>query len=506
MKKLLIITTAALLSLTMSAQQRETEARDSAKIYFSQAKYNVDLSLKGNKKEMDRICKTLEKALQEGKVEKLAIEGTASPEGGYEYNLQLTKNRADAIIKYITDRYDIPERKIESIGSGVAWDGLRDAVAKISGKNMDQETREGILDIIDNEPETKTVGGRIVTNRLNVLKAYKGGAPYQWLFANIFPNLRSGVSLYLFLYPVPEDQMPQYLAQKAKDDAEAAAAAAAEAERQAARNADHGTAVDGGMPAEEAKEEEEELVVAPAAVPVPAEKNFFMAVKTNLLYDAATVPNIGVEFYLKDNWSISAMMGFAWWNTKKSHLWVRDHGVEIEARKWLGALAEEKPLQGHHVGPYVMAQTYDYQLSGKLKKIGIDDPMKGYGYQSKVSYGAGVSYGYSLPVAKRLNIDFEIGVGFLLGRGYEYTTNSLQYTLNQNDPDGRSYLLTNGKTDAAATNVQKEWYKASAPGTHHSPFVTPADENGQSWLWWVGPTKVGITLVWLIGNGNENKK
>ena len=37
-------------------------------------------------------------------------------------------------------------------------------------------------------------------------------------------------------------------------------------------------------------------------LPVQERKPFYMAVKTNMLYDAFLVPNIGVEFYLGDYW------------------------------------------------------------------------------------------------------------------------------------------------------------------------------------------------------------
>ncbi len=192
-------------------------------------------------------------------------------------------------------------------------------------------------------------------------------------------------------------------------------------------------------------------------------------------------------------------MDCAWWNTKNSHMWLRHFGGEIEARKYFGKLAEEKPFQGHHVGVYATAQTYDYLLAGKLAKaagiLNYDD-LVGYGYLSPISGGAGVSYGFSLPIAKRLNLDFEVALGALVGKGYEYRTNTIDYSLDKNAPN---YLEVNkDNTDL--------WYKKQAEGVHKSPFVTPADANGQSTLWWVGPTRIGVTLVYLIGKDNYNSK
>ena len=77
----------------------------------------------------------------------------------------------------------------------------------------------------------------------------------------------------------------------------------------------------------------------------------------------------------------------------------------------------------------------------------------------RCNYMAGIEYGYSLPVGRRLNIDFTLGLGYLGGKVIRYV------------PSGNFYL----------------WQK-----TNHFN--------------WVGPTKVEISLVWLIGCGNYNRK
>lgn len=42
-------------------------------------------------------------------------------------------------------------------------------------------------------------------------------------------------------------------------------------------------------------------------------KPFYMALKTNMLYDVLAVPNIGLEFYLGKNWSIAGNWMYGWW-------------------------------------------------------------------------------------------------------------------------------------------------------------------------------------------------
>lgn len=73
--------------------------------------------------------------------------------------------------------------------------------------------------------------------------------------------------------------------------------------------------------------------------------------------------------------------------------------------------------------------------------------------------GGGVAYGYSLPVGHRFNVDFTLGIGYLGGS-----------------------------------------YKEYIPLDGHYVWQTTKNRR------WFGPTKAGISLVWLIGRGNYNEK
>lgn len=173
---------------------------------------------------------------------------------------------------------------------------------------------------------------------------------------------------------------------------------------------------------------------------------FYMAVKTNMLYDLALVPNIGLEFYLGHNLSIAGNWMYSWWKSDPKAWYWRTYGGDLALRWWFGGKAQEKPLQGHHIGLYGQIVTYDFETGGM-------------GYLGdKWTYGGGLEYGYSLPVAKRLNIDFTLGVGYL---GGEY----------------KEYLPIDGHYVWQATKMRH----------------------------WFGPTKAEISLSWLIGCGNYNK-
>ncbi|MBO5809128.1 MAG: DUF3575 domain-containing protein, partial [Bacteroidales bacterium] len=137
-------------------------------------------------------------------------------------------------------------------------------------------------------------------------------------------------------------------------------------------------------------------------------KPFYMAVKTNMLYDLALVPNIGLEFYLGKNISVAGNWMYSWWKNDRIAWYWRTYGGDLAVRYWFGPDAEKKPLSGHHVGVYGQIITYDFETGGR-------------GYLGdRWSYAGGIEYGYSLPLARRLNIDFNLGVGYLGGEFKEY--------------------------------------------------------------------------------------
>ncbi len=207
---------------------------------------------------------------------------------------------------------------------------------------------------------------------------------------------------------------------------------------------------------ERARLEAEERARREAEAAIPKEpKKFYMALKTNLLYDLLLVPNIGAEFHLGKGWTIGADAAYAWWDNAKRNRYWRIYGGDFTIRKYLGRRAAAKPLTGHHLGIYGQALIYDFEcggtgyMGGKPKTTLLDD----------MHWGAGLEYGYALPIARRLNLDFTIGIGYLGGEVREYK------------PMNGGYV-----------------------------------EQSRKRRNFIGPTKAEISLVWLIGYGNYNER
>lgn len=172
----------------------------------------------------------------------------------------------------------------------------------------------------------------------------------------------------------------------------------------------------------------------------------YFALKSNLLYDALLVPNLSLEASIGSGWTLGAGGMLAWWSKDAKHRYWRIYGGDLEIRKYFGTLSKSKPLQGHHLGIYGDFLTYDFEFGAK-------------GYQSKATYAAGFKYGYSHPIANRLNLDFALGIGYL-------------------HSNYKTYVPRDGCYVYQETKKRK----------------------------WLGPTQAEISLVWLLGKGNTNKK
>ncbi len=174
-----------------------------------------------------------------------------------------------------------------------------------------------------------------------------------------------------------------------------------------------------------------------------------IALKTNLLYDVALVPNVGLEVSLSNHLSVAANWMYAWWSIDTKHYYWRIYGGDLEMKYWLkGSDKTGRKFTGHHIGAYCGILTYDFETGGR-------------GYQGKRwSHMAGLSYGYAIPISSRLNFDFNLGIGYLGGEYYEYDYNDV----------ARRYIWQQTK--------KRHWF---------------------------GPTKAEVSLVWLLGKQDNNK-
>lgn len=388
---------------------------DSVYISFRQSHIDVDRDFESNGQRLDSIFSRLTQAdtvtHTRRSLRGVSVVGAASPEGSVSFNRWLSERRADAIFDIFRSRGFATDTLASFTFLGRDWEGLRQSVLA----DGEVPSRAAVLSLLDDIVEHPAT----VANPLQRLKAIDGGVPYQYLYRRHFPALRRSALV------VEYDQWPVVATIPSVPAA---------------------IANSGILP--------REPEIEPVALPAPR-RPWYMALKTNMLLDALLVPNIGAEIYVGRGFSITADWMYGWWDKDPRHDYWRLYGGMAGARWYFGGEAARKPLQGHHIGIFAGAVTWDFELGGTGYMGG--SPGQNLWYQC-TPFGA-VEYGYSLPVAHRLNIDFSIAIGYLGGKYLKYMPKDGYY----------------------------EWQS-----THR--------------LHWVGPVKAEISLVWLIGRGNTNTK
>ena len=401
-KSILLLTMLLALCLGSEAQTFTRSPQKSIvgiDVHFRHDNYTLDRTYMGNGQSLQRFAQVVDSIGIE-RIDSVVIVSQSSPEGVYEYNLRLSQRRANTMRSYIQENHADLNDKVFIHPDGESWQQLRQYV--IEDTKLKDSTKEKILAIIDADINVGTKKWRM--EQLPV---------YRYLLTTYYRRIRNSAFciLYYSEIPVPEPE-----------------------------------------PTPEPEPEPEPIPEpTPEPEPQPQERTL-LAIKSNLLYDAVLIPNIGIEVYLGSNYSLSANWAYSWWNNNRADWWWRYYGGEVAIRRYFGKGTAKESFTGHHAGIYASMFTYDFEMGKKGYMAGIP----GGNIWDKANYAAGIEYGYSLPIAGRLNIDFAIGVGYMWGEYREYK------------PIDGCYV----------------WQATKSRN-------------------YFGPTKAEVSLVWLLGRGNK---
>jgi len=392
-------------------------------INFRQSKWNIDRSFGNNTTVLDSINRFFTTIRNDSiyRLRHVSFTASASPEGSLKFNRFLSEQRAQSLFNYLNKHGYLNDEEKTFRFLGRDWEG----VLRLAESDEAIPYREETMVLLRSIAAEKQQTGIEPARSLERLKRLRYGEPYLYLYRNLFPAVRASqlvigydrVSL-VVAAPQPEEGMAT-------------------------------THIDS-------------IIAAPtdtvtdtiAVVPDKPCRPFYMDVRSNMLFDALALPNIGVEFYLGNRLSIGGNWLYAWWSRNARHRYWRAYGGELFSRRWFGSAAHGKPLTGHHLGIYGQIYTYDFEWGGKGEMGG----KPGSNLWEKAQWGAGIEYGYSFPVGRRINIDCSLGLGYTTGYYHTYKPVDTHYV----------------------------WQS-----THRRK--------------WFGPTKAEISLVWLIGCNNYNR-
>ena len=122
------------------------------------------------------------------------------------------------------------------------------------------------------------------------------------------------------------------------------------------------------------------------------------ALKSNLLYDATTTINLGVEFAFNDTYTLDLSGNYNGWKFGGGKQWCH-WLIQPEARYWF-----DTKFDGHFVG--VHAHVAGFNVAG-LKMFGTKDVR----HQGHLG-GAGITYGYNWRLNDRWHLEAAVGVGY----------------------------------------------------------------------------------------------
>ena len=227
----------------------------------------------------------------------------------------------------------------------------------------------------------------------------------------------------------------------AATDADTEARRKAEAERLAAeKRAEQERLAEEQRKAEEArlaaeKAEAEKAAQQNTLADTPSEtkitNDYHLSLRANLLRWATLTPDLGLEWRICPSWGIAVNGSWTSWswsdNYRRYALWE----VAPEVRYYMG---EKKAW---YVGAMFKAGEFNYKLSGTGKQGDL--------------MGGGITAGYQLRLNKALNLDFNLGLGYL-------------------NADFEKYEVIDG-VRVRRGNETKDWW---------------------------GPINAGVTLVWKI--------
>lgn len=338
----------------------------------------------------------------------IRVVGMASPEGPERRNETLARQRAEAIRNYIASHWPAFADAVSVTIESEAWADFRAAVQADTQQSENENRR--VLDIIDSaaSPDAKEAA----------LRKLPG---WQRYYRSLFPDYRVA------------SVVPDFVSERFRlSDSELLL-----------------SDFDSEMAAPAISLHPDQLHVAQltgqnregAQRRYGAQKRTILAVKTNLLYDAATLLNYAIEIPLGKQFSLAWEHYSPWWVLRNNRICIQYLTLGGEARWWFARQpraatakrAQRDRLVGHFLGAYGFWGKTDLQWD----RIGC--------YQCENIWSAGLTYGYVFPISRHLNLELSASFGYA-SIPYQRYIPSDDWQILWRDPEGAGVTYYFGPT------------------------------------------------------------
>ena len=361
----------------------------SLKLYFYRDYSTYDSLFMDNGRRLEEFVRRY--GLSDPDGPRISVSCSASAEGPYMHNEELSLKRVARICGILEDSYGIPSYRIDRDARGIDWDDLLQQVRTASG--LSQREKRQVTDIITSVPEhTFGTDGKLTDSRRKRLMDLNGGRTWTWMLDSIFYEQRYG------MVTVSE---PAGIAPALRDTVYVR-------EDHYYYYHDTVTAVPVIQPvAAVGRRTSSDSVRSWMQDDPRYQRRKIFALRTNLLLP---LMNVGVEVPVGNRWSVGLDHYYPWiWRNTSSNESCTELMLETaEARYWLGrhhsrgSVNWKNRLLGHSVGVFGVAGYYDFERDWN-------------GRQGEF-WGAGVDYMFAFPVfGGRMHMELELGVGYLSG-------------------------------------------------------------------------------------------
>lgn len=168
------------------------------------------------------------------------------------------------------------------------------------------------------------------------------------------------------------------------------------------------------------------------------------AIKTNLVYDAMSALNVGIEAPIRDHWSVAFEWTCPWWSSYEKQTYIQLMYGNLEGRYWFGNREDRPQLTGWFAGVSAGGGVYDFMF----------DELNGVQGEFTTAGLVG-GFAHAVNASGTLRMEYALGLGWMGTDYVKYWWDGFDYTLVAPSPQS-------WKTD------------------------------------WFGPTKVQVSLVYML--------
>ena len=353
--------------------------------YFQFDNSDFDASYMSNLKSLNQLDEVLGSDELISSIDTLKVGAAASPDGNYEYNMNLAKSRALSLKRMLLQRYTLlNEVTIITTASVTSWSKVNELIKD----DYQIPSRDKVMYILNTSADQGTIGWK--------LKQIGDGEAWRYIQNNYLPYLRSNA------FSIQAIAKPQIVKETI--------AIPAIVEEPISKTVEVTPSVN-----------DQEVLLVPIPImtvqtsPNVERKDLF-ALKTNLLFDAVSLINVEIEVPIGKRWSIAGEWIFPWWNwdngkadSKRNRLQMLNGN--LEGRYWFGNRNERPQLTGWFAGVYVGGGLYDLEYDKK-------------GVQGEYFVVSGLTGGYAHTINKSgsLRMEYSLGVGYISSNYNKYNS------------------------------------------------------------------------------------